>query len=212
MTLFQNRADAGRKLAVPLAKFKGHAVVFGLPRGGVVVAAEIARELDAPLDVVVARKIGHPQHPEYAIGAVSEDGFAVFNEIELTRLDAAYVRTQLESEMAEALRRSEGYRQDCASIALAEKTAILVDDGVATGYTLRAAAHCLKKRGPKRLVVAVPVGPPGSAERFEAQVDEFLCLNTPEEFYAIGCFYDDFKQVSDETVSQLLQERSPSPT
>ena len=175
------------------------------------VAAQIARHLDAPLDVVVARKIGHPRHPEYAIGAVSEDGFAVLNERETEQLDASHVQRAQQREATEAVRRSLRYRRGLDPHTVTGRTAILADDGVATGYTLIAAAHFLRSRQPDRLILAVPVGPVGALERLQSHADEFVCLATPEEFYAIGSFYEDFNQVADDTVCKLLREFQPNP-
>jgi putative phosphoribosyl transferase len=208
---FADRRDAGRRLAerlLPLAPESP--VVLALPRGGVPVAAEIAAALDAPLEILAVRKLGAPHNPEYGIGAVAEDGTRVIDpesvaSLRITReaIDAISAR-----ESAELSRRVSLYRGDRAPLDLAERTVILVDDGVATGVTDTAALRAARRRGPRRLVLAVPVCSPDALGRLRAEADEVLCLQTPPVLYGISQWYGDFSQVSDEEVLSALGARS----
>lgn len=208
--MFANRADAGRQLAESLDKYRGEdAVVLGLPRGGVPVAYEVATALGAPLDVIVVRKLGVPFQPELAMGAVGEEGVLVLNP-EVVRL--AHVS---EDEMASVERRESVVVKDRANRfragrprrSLDGRTALIVDDGVATGATARAACRVARALGAARVVLAVPVGPPGVAERFLDEADEVVCPHQPHAFYAVGQFYSDFSQTTDDEVTALLQRR-----
>jgi len=206
---FVDRIDAGRRLARPLAKYKTQKpVVLALPRGGVTVAAEIAEALDAPLDLVLVRKIGVPFQPELAMGAVvdgakpvtvrNEDVFAMTG---VSERDFAEVR---DAELAEIERRRQRYLGDRPHPELAGHTIIIVDDGIATGATARAALQAMRQRKPARLVLAVPVAPTETLRRLRGEADDIVCLEDYEDFGAIGLFYDDFKQVSDAEVIALL--------
>jgi len=214
MMEFRDRSDAGRRLATALSSYKDrHPVVLALPRGGVPVAAEVAAALDAPLDLILVRKIGVPAQPELAMGAVV-DGTApivVRNEevIELSgttsdEFDAACAR-----ELAEIERRRQLYIGDRARAEIAGQVVIVIDDGIATGATTRAALQAIRNRKPKELVLAVPVAPPDTITRLRGEVDALICLETPELFGAIGYFYRDFRQVSDQEVVAIL-ERFPA--
>lgn len=214
MMEFRDRSDAGRRLATALSSYKDrHPVVLALPRGGVPVAAEVAAALDAPLDLILVRKIGVPAQPELAMGAVV-DGTApivVRNEevIELSgttsdEFDAACAR-----ELAEIERRRQLYIGDRARAEIAGQVVIIIDDGIATGATTRAALQAIRNRKPKELVLAVPVAPPDTITRLRGEVDALICLETPELFGAIGYFYRDFRQVSDQEVVAIL-ERFPA--
>ncbi len=204
---FVDRADAGRRLAARLAHLRGdQVVVLGLPRGGVPVADEVARALGAPLDVIVVRKLGVPFQPELGMGAIGEDGVRIINA-EVMRL-AGVSASQLDEveahERAELEDRVRRFRGDRPPVALKGRTVVLVDDGVATGSTARAACQVARARGAARVVLAVPVAPPDWKDRFGTDADEYVCLETPEPFYAVGQFYDDFTQTSDEEVIACL--------
>lgn len=207
--LFRNREEAGRLLAQALMRFAGTPlVVYALPRGGVVLGAEIAQALRGPLDLLIPRKIGHPKNPEYAICAVSESGQLVCNETERALVDAAWLAQAVARERAEAARRRERYLAGREAITVTGKTAILVDDGIATGLTMRAAIAEVTLRHPARVIVAVPVIPAETAELLREEVDEVVALEIPEIFLgAIGAYYADFAPVSDEEVVRLLGER-----
>lgn len=208
---FKDREDAGRQLAQRLSSYKDpDVVIYALPRGGVVTAIEIARTLHAPLDLIIPRKIGHPSNPEYAIGAVAEDGHLTANSAEIATIDGQWLRTEIERQRTEARRRRETYLAGAPSIDIAGKTAIIVDDGIATGLTMKCAIVELKHRNPKKILVAVPVAPSDSIVEIGALVDEVICLSTPEYMGAIGAFYDSFPQIEDAEVVKLMQSLNPS--
>jgi predicted phosphoribosyltransferase len=204
---FRDRIDAGRKLAGLLGEYKNqNAVVYALPRGGVPVAMEVARVLNCPLDLIIVRKIGHPMNPEYALGAVAEDGSLVVNEEELARVDPEWFEAEMKKQKQEAKRRRELYLQSRKPIPASGKIAIIVDDGIATGSTMLVAVKKVKQEKPAKIVVAVAVSPKETAQRFVEEVDEFVAVTIPEIFWgAIGYYYDDFSQVSDEEVMALLK-------
>jgi putative phosphoribosyl transferase len=206
-TLFADRRDAGRRLGERLEHLRSEdPVVLGLPRGGVPVAYEVASALEAPLDVLLVRKIGAPFHPEYGVGAIAEGGARVVDPRALAVLGIEHETLEriAAREQAELERRQRLYRGDGSPVSLAGRTAVLVDDGVATGGTATAAAHAARARGATKVVLAVPVGPPDAAERFAAVVDEFVCLEAPEGFFAVGAYYAQFGQTSDDEVRRLL--------
>ena len=210
---FIDRADAGRRLAARLQPLRGEAVVvLGLPRGGVPVAYEVARALDAPLDVIVVRKLGVPFQPELGMGAIGEDGVRIINEevIHVAGVSASQLDEVEARERAELERRVRRFRGDRPRVALKGRVVVVVDDGIATGSTARAACQVARAQGAARVVLAVPVAPRDWEVRFGADADEFVCLDTPEPFYAIGQFYDDFAQTSDEEVIACL-ERAARP-
>jgi putative phosphoribosyl transferase len=204
---FTDRADAGRQLAAILRDLRGEPiVVLGLPRGGVPVAAEVARVLEAPLDVIVVRKLGVPFQPELGLGAVGEDGVRVLNpaviwDAGVTDADLAVVEAR---ERAEVDRRATRYRGDRARLSLSGRIAVIVDDGIATGSTAVAACRIARALGAARVVLAVPVAPPGWEARVGAEADLFASVTTPAGFQAISQFYDDFSQTSDEDVIECL--------
>lgn len=210
--LFHNRKDAGRRLAILLEKYKNRedAIVLGLPRGGVVVAAEVAHALELPLDIVVPRKIGAPSNSEFAIGAITLDGEPVFDDeiIELYDISQEYLDAAVEKEKEEAKRRLKAYRVDRPPLKLQNKTVILVDDGVATGATMRAAINSVKALGAREIVAAVPVGSAQTLELIRREVDKVVFLNDNLYFGAVGASYDEFEQTSDEEVNRLLQNIS----
>jgi predicted phosphoribosyltransferase len=205
---FRDRKEAGRRLAAELRKYAGQrdVVVLALPRGGVPVASEVARALGAPLDVFVVRKVGVPWHEELAMGAIASGGVRLLNEelIRVYRIDPADVEMVMRREQAELERRERLYRGGRPFPDLRNKTVILVDDGLATGSTMRVAVEALRKEGPARIVVAVPVASPETCDAFRDVADDIVCAMTPEPFYAVGIWYDDFSQTTDEEVHELL--------
>lgn len=185
---------------------RSNTLVLALPRGGVPVGFEVARALDAPLDVFVVRKLGVPGHEEFAMGAIATGGVRVLNEDTVSRLgipDEDISRT-IESEERELSRRERLFRGSRPPPRIKGRTVILVDDGLATGSTMRAAVQALREQDPARLVVGVPVGAPETCAAFQDEADEVVCALTPEPFYAVGHFYEDFSQTSDEEVHELL--------
>jgi predicted phosphoribosyltransferase/predicted alpha/beta-hydrolase family hydrolase len=204
---FADRADAGRRLAQLLSgRTQPPPVVVALPRGGVPVAAEIARTLGAPLDVLVVRKLGHPQQPELGVGAVGEGGVTVLNDALLRRaqVDGAALAHVEAREQEEVARRVARYRGDRPRAAVVGRAVILVDDGLATGFTARAAIEILRRAGAASVVLAVPVAPPETLADLRPLVDDIVCLHAPAEMWAIGQWYDDFSQTTDEEVTRLL--------
>ena len=206
---FRDRRDAGRKLAGPLGSHRADdPVVFALPRGGVPVGYEVARALEAPLDVLVARKLGAPDQPEFGIGAVAPGGVRVLNEYAVRRLGIpeGYLDRITAQETAEVERRIRHFRGDRPETPVAGRAAILVDDGLATGVTARAAVEALRLRGPGRLVLAAPVCAAQTAQLLRPEVDSLVCLRCPPDLGAIGFWYADFDQTGDEEVVALLEE------
>ena len=209
MMAFRDRSDAGRRLARALSKYEGsNTVVLALPRGGVPVAAEVAAALNAPLDLVLVRKIGVPVQPELAMGAVVDgaDPIIVRNDevIEFSGTTAREFDEACARELAEIERRRQLYIGERARVEIAGHVVILIDDGIATGATTRAALRAIRGRKPKELVLAVPVAPPETIRQLRHEVDTLICLETPEDFGAIGYFYRDFRQVSDREVIDIL--------
>ncbi|MCX5512628.1 phosphoribosyltransferase [Kaistia algarum] len=209
MQRFHDRQDAGRRLAAALTSYAGSdALVLALPRGGVPVAAEIAASLGAELDLLLVRKIGFPSEPEFAMGAVADAPVPILvrNEaaIRAAHVSQAAFDEVAAREIAELGRRRRLYVGERAHAPIAGRTVILVDDGIATGATVRAALTALRRMKPARLVLAVPVGAPDMIAELRREVDDMVCLMTPSPFGAIGCFYDDFSQVGDETVVAAL--------
>jgi len=205
---FVNRADAGRRLAGRLEHLRGQSlVVVGLPRGGVPVAFEVARALEAPLDIILVRKLGVPYQPELAMGAIGEEGVRVINEDIVSRCEIS--RRELEDvearERGELARRADRFRRGRPPVPLAGRTVVIVDDGIATGSTALAACAVARAHGAARVVLAVPVAPPECAARIKGVVDELVCLHTPTAFFAVGQFYADFDQTSDDEVVECLE-------
>lgn len=202
--MFRDRTDAGRQLAERLDAFRGapDALVLGIPRGGVVVAAEVARALGVPLDVVVTRKIGAPGNPEYAVAAMDEDGHVVRSRV--APVSEEYLSRATELDREEIRRRVREYRGSERELQLAGKAVLLVDDGIATGLTARAAIRFVRERGAARVVLAVPVIARTSAEELRRETDELVAVSEPWDFSAVGQFYERFEQTSDEEVRGLL--------
>lgn len=205
---FRNRTEAGKLLAGQLTDYanRSDVLVLGLPRGGVPVAYEVAKELDAPLDVCLVRKLGVPGHKELAMGAITAGGVRVINEnvIDWLRISPETINEVAAMEIRELDRRSHIYRGNRPLPKVKNHTIILVDDGIATGATIRAAISTLKKQKPRKLVVAVPVAGLSTCEELEAEVDEVVCILKPEDLYAIGLWYEDFQQTTDAEVCELL--------
>jgi len=206
--IFPDRAEAGRVLGLKLSKYAGagDVIALGLPRGGVPVAYEVACALRVPLDVFIVRKLGVPGFEELAVGAIASGGVRVLNEEVANALPNRdeIIDAVTERESAELERREHEYRGGRPPLQLEGKVVILIDDGLATGATMRAAVKALRKRGAARIVVAVPVGPPDTCREFEDIADEVVCASAPEYFQAVGQYYEDFSQTSDEQVRQLL--------
>jgi len=207
-TIFENRVEAGRRLASRLDAYKNRkdVIVLGIPRGGVPVAFEVAASLGAPLDVFISRKLGVPGQEELAFGAIASGGVRVLNReiTQMAGLSDATVERITAIVGKELERREKAYRGDRKALTVEGQTVFLVDDGIATGSSMLAAIRALRQMKPGRLVVAVPVAPPSTCNRLKPEVDDLICVSTPENFYAIGEFYDDFSQVTDEEVTSLL--------
>src|SRR6266705_510291 len=205
---FPNRAEAGRLLAGKLEKYAGRndVIVLGLPRGGVPVAYEVAQRLGVPLDVFIVRKLGVPGFEELAAGAIASGGVRVLNEDVLRALPNAdeIIESVTAKETAELQRREQSYRDGRPAPELRDRVVILVDDGLATGATMRAAVKALRQRGVAKIIVASPGGAPDTCRELEQEADETICVTAPEFFQAVGQYYEDFSQTSDEEVRELL--------
>ena len=212
MAIFKDRRDAGRKLAQYLTQYANRpdVVILALPRGGVPVAFEVARALNAPLDIFLVRKLGLPGHEELAMGAIASGGLRVLNEdiVGALNIPDAVVEAVARRERAELERRERAYRGGRPPLDVRGKTVILVDDGLATGSSMRAAVAGLRARQPAQVVVAVPTAAPETCEAFENEVDDVVCAVTPQPFFSVGTWYEDFSQTSDEEVRRLLEEAS----
>ncbi|HWC25470.1 MAG TPA: phosphoribosyltransferase [Solirubrobacteraceae bacterium] len=212
MALFADRRDAGRQLAAELTAYRGgdDVLVLGLPRGGVPVAFEVALALQAPLDVFVVRKLGAPGHEELAMGAIASGGTRVLNRrvVEAYGVSEEDMQTVADREAVELARREQAYRGGRPPPSVEGRTVILVDDGLATGASMRAAIVALREQGAERVVAAVPVSSVETCAEFEGLVDEMVCARTPQPFVAVGLWYDDFSATTDEEVRRLLREAS----
>jgi predicted phosphoribosyltransferase len=208
--VFADRREAGRELGRLLTRAvqPGEAIVLALPRGGVPVAYEIARALDIPLDVFLVRKLGTPGHPELAMGAIASGGIRVVNEdvVQALNVPQRQIDAVAEQEQRELERRDAAYRQGRSVPELTNRTVILVDDGLATGSTMKAAVQAVKQQQPKRIIVAVPVGALETCRMLGDMADEVICARTPQPFSAVGQWYRDFTQTSDDEVMSLLEE------
>lgn len=209
--MFRDRVEAGQLLAQRLTHLQNQRpVVLGLPRGGVVVAAQIAQQLNAPLDVLVVRKIGAPNQPELAIGAVTdgEHPAHVLNDelVQMIGVDETYILREVQQQLQEVRARQSRYRHGRPGVSVRGRTAIVVDDGIATGATVRAGLLALRQSEPANLVLAVPVAPGDTLANLSRDVDEIVCFHTPVNFMAVGRFYENFDQTSDEQVMELLEQ------
>lgn len=205
--MFKDRVEAGKKLAKKLSGLN-NPVCLAIPRGGVIIGLEVAKRLECPLDIIVARKLGAPGNPELAIGAVTAEGDLVLDEALIERIEASpeYILEKQEEQMKEADRREKTYRSGRKSLSLKGKTAILTDDGLATGATMEVAVRSVRRKKASRVIVAVPIAPLETVERLKKSVDGVVVLAAPESFWAIGQFYADFPQVSDDEVIKVLKE------
>jgi predicted phosphoribosyltransferase len=212
--MFHDRRDAGQRLAASLSHLQQgpDLLVLALPRGGVPVAAEVARALDAPLDLCFAHKIGAPDNPEFAIGSVAESGPPYIEEqlVQSMRIPFTYIREQTAFQQEDLARRARHYRGTRPPPAIRDKSVVLIDDGVATGSTAHAALHALRALKPARLIFAAPVAPADAVHRLARDADKVVVLHTPGVFFAVGEFYDRFPQVSDEEVISLLKVAQPA--
>ena len=210
--VFQNRREAGRELAKRLEKFRdgGDLVVLALPRGGVPVAFEVARALDAPLDIFLVRKLGLPGHPELAMGAIATGGVRVLNDdvVGWYGVPEAAIDEVARVEQIELERRERDYREGREPVSVRGRTVLLIDDGLATGSTMKAAVQAVRAQHPARIVVAVPVAAAETCHEFAEIVEEIVCVRTPEPFSAVGLWYRDFSQTTDDEVRELLDERA----
>jgi putative phosphoribosyl transferase len=206
--LFRDRIEAGRMLAGKLRRYAGRSdvVVLALPRGGVPVAFEVAKALQAPMDVFLVRKLGVPGDEELAMGAVASGGVRVLNEevVRWNRIGESTIEAVAQREQRELERRERLYRHGRTMPEISDKTIILVDDGLATGTTMRAAITALRSFNPSRIVIAVPTGPPDTCKEFQDEAEVVVCATTPEPFWAIGSWYEDFRQTTDEEVQSFL--------
>lgn len=205
---FRDRRQAGRALADQLEHYRGrpNLLVLALPRGGVAVGFEVAHALQAPLDVFVVRKLGFPGHEEYAMGAIASGGVRVMNPLPGATVSAEAVAAAVEREQAELVRRELLYRGERPSVSIRGRIVIVVDDGLATGSTMRAAVQAIRQQQPARLVVGVPVGAEDTCQQLRAEADEVVCCATPRPFRAVGLWYRDFPQATDDEVHELLEE------
>lgn len=210
--IFKNRSHAGIELSKIILKYKNfsNTIILGLPRGGIVVAYEVAKELQLPMDLISLRKIGAPTHKELAIGAVDEEGIGFFNTTLIERLHVpqSYIELETKKEQNLALARSSLYRKNRDPLLLSQKNVILIDDGLATGATMKAAVQSVKRRGASKTMIAVPLAPPDTLKELKQQVDEIFCLYSPSHFSAVGQFYEEFEPTSDQEVIELMKKNN----
>ena len=210
MALFRDRRDAGRKLAQKLMDYAGRTdvIVLALPRGGVPVAYEVALALHAPLDIFIVRKLGLPGHEELAIGAIASGGVRVLNHdiVQYLNIPNELIEAVAQRELRELERREHEYRGNRPPLDVKDHTVILIDDGLATGASMRAAVAGLRTLNPAHIAVAVPTAAPETCEAMEPEVDQMICATTPEPFYGVSRWYEDFSQTTDEEVQKLLEE------
>ena len=210
MAFFKDRVDAGKKLAKELSNYanRSDVLILALPRGGVPVAFEVAKELNVKMDVFIVRKLGVPGNEELAMGAIASDNIIVLNEdvVRSYHISKQVIDAVATRELRELERREHTYRRSRPKPNINGSTVILIDDGLATGATMRAAAAAVKTKNPTKIVIAVPTGAPDTCRSFEGKVDEVICAVTPEPFYGVGAWYEDFSQTTDEEVCELLDK------
>ncbi|MGP6145774.1 phosphoribosyltransferase [Jeotgalibaca sp. A122] len=202
--MFKNREDAGMQLAEMLLDYQDQeVVVFTLPRGGVPLGVAVAKRLNAPLDLIITRKIGHPFNPEYAIGAISENGKAFYNQLEIAKVDDTWLENE-EARLRNEIKRRR-HKYGAKEVSVSSKTAIIVDDGIATGFTMLAAIDDVKKDNPNRIIVAIPVVPERMAEQLEKEVDEVVAIERTRAYLgSVGAYYKEFGQITDEEILEQL--------
>lgn len=207
---FKNRVEAGKLLAQRLSAYarRDDVIVLALPRGGVPVGFSVAQALEAPLDILLVRKLGVPGHEEYAMGAIANGGLCVLQQevLETLKIPKNVVEAVAQRKLREIAQREKLYRTGRPALDVRDHVVILVDDGLATGSTMLAGVHVLRQGKPARIVVAVPAAPPDTCQALRSEVDEMICLHTPEPFYSVGLWYEDFEQTSDDEVKHLLEE------
>lgn len=206
---FLNRSDAGEKIATSLKKFKDEdVIVLAIPRGGLEIAYDTIKKFDFKWDLIIPRKIGAPHNKEFAIGAVSVDGSYFINEdyVKKFNISQDYIEQEVTDQIDEIKRRMKEYRGKDTFPEVKDKTVIIIDDGIATGFTILAVIKAVKKKRAKKIILAIPVGPRETIEEFKEIVDEVICLYIPDEFYAVGSYYMDFKQVEDVEVFKIIKE------
>ena len=210
MAFFKDRLDAGRQLAKKLSKYanRSDVLILALPRGGVPVAFEVAKELNVKMDVFIVRKLGVPGNEELAMGAIASDNIIVLNEdvVRSFQISKKVIDAVAAREVRELERREHIYRGKRPKLSISGSTVILIDDGLATGATMKAATAAIKTKNPTKIVIAVPTGAPDTCRSFEAKVDEVICVAMPEPFYAVGAWYEDFSQTTDIEVCVLLEQ------
>lgn len=215
MALFKDRVDAGKRLARELSKYasRSDVLILALPRGGVPVAFEVAKALNVKMDVFIVRKLGVPGYEELAMGAIASDNIRVLNEdvVRSFQIPEQVIDRVAANELKELERRERTYRGDMPKLEITKKIIILVDDGLATGATMRAAAAAVKTKNPARIVIAVPTAARDTCETFGKEVDEIICVATPEPFYGVGAWYGNFSQTTDEEVCDLLEKAKALP-
>ena len=207
--MFVDRADAGGKLTDSLKKFKEEdVIVLAVPRGGLEIAYDTIKKIGFKWDLIIPRKIGAPHNKEFAIGAVSADGSYFINDdyVKMYGISQDYIEKEVSEQTNEIKRRMKEYRGKDTFPEVKDKTVIIIDDGIATGFTILAVIKAVKKQGAKKIILAIPVGPRETIEEFKEIVDEVICLYIPDEFYAVGSYYVDFKQVTDEEVFKMMKE------
>ena len=205
--IFESRKQAGQLLAKRLKKYKKDSIILAIPRGGVVIGAEISNKLHLPLDLIIIRKLGAPGNPELAIGATTSKGGLLLDEelIDKLNISSKYIREENDKQLYEAKRREKLYINEDRTVFTGKKV-ILVDDGIATGFTVEAAVHALKEELADKIIIAVPVAPLETVEKLKIEADDVVVISTPEHFYAIGEFFASFPQVSDEEVIDLIEQ------
>ena len=202
--MFKDRQEAAKLLAEKLGKYKNDdGIVLAIPRGGIPIGFVIANEFNFPLEIILSKKIGHPNNPEFAIGSVSLEGALIDDNVK--NIPKMYIQIETEKIQKQLKEKFKMFMGDRKLADLRNKTVIIIDDGIATGNTLLSSIKAIKKRNPNKIIVAVPVAPPTTADKFKKEVDEFICLLTPQNFLGVGQFYYDFSQVSDEEVIRLLE-------
>lgn len=209
LSFFFDRSDAGKKLTQFLQKYKNEkCIIYALPRGGVVIGKEIAEKLGCFLDIISVKKISHPENPEYAIGAISDNGHAIYNQSELEFLDKNWLDEESRKEQEEAKRRKDTYTTNPVYFDLTDKTAIIVDDGIATGLDMLLAIKEIKNKNPKKIVVAVPIASIGISKVIQKEVDEFISILSPVILGSVGAYYENFDPVSDEEVIEIIENNA----